>query len=112
MRRAEVQEGRAGRRMSLLRAGNDAVSQKVWIYCFPKMQPGWYPEHPNLTVWEWGLNWEVMPKGGGGGGREDAGLADGAPNAPTLGAGWDVGAFEGVRFVQRGGLVPSPGAGL
>lgn len=29
MRRAEVQEGRAGRRMSLLRAGNDAASQKV-----------------------------------------------------------------------------------
>lgn len=56
MRRAEVQEGRAGRRMSLLRAGNDAVSQKVWIYCFPKMQPSWYPEHPNPAVWERNLN--------------------------------------------------------
>lgn len=54
---------------------------------------------------------------GSGAGTKDAGLADGPPCAPTPRAGWDVGVqvgggLGGGQFVQRGGLVPSPGAGL
>lgn len=70
------------------------------------MQPGWYPEHPNPAARELGLNWEVMPRGGGGGGSEDAGLADGAPRAPTPGAGWDVGAFGVVGLCREGVWCP------
>ena len=79
----------------------------------PKMQPGWYLEHPNLAASEQGLNRDAMPWET----RGEAAVQGPRmrvwpmehPARPPQGLGDGLG---GGRFAQRGGLVPSPGAGL
>lgn len=110
--------------MSLLRAGSaggrDAASERVWMYRFPKCSC--YSEHPNPAASEErGLNWEAMPWEPRGevavqGPRMRVRPMDPSAHPPHGWVGfWGAGlgdALGGGWFAQRGGLVPSPGAGL